>query len=136
MVKRFLPEHDSFYDAASLQLLYDNGVTAQLYADWHTPEGCWTRGDGRIVATGTKGVLEARLAGDSEKLQEPTLTIMTHEHGRRKLEMVELETTITEDFLNRIAGKPSIIGHHDIVSAMREAIAADESALHHLRARQ
>lgn len=129
LLKRILPEHPTFYDAASLQLLYESGVTAQLYADWHTPDSCWTWGDGRIVLTGTRGVLEARLGGIGPEDATPSVTRMTHEQGLTSIALELPGRTITEDFLCRLAGEESIIDHQAIAVAMQEAIAADACAL-------
>lgn len=128
MLKRILPGYESFYDTAALQLLYGNGTAVQLYADWHTPNSCWTWGDGRIIVTGTKGILEARLSGEDGQHQEPVLTLMTHDQELRRLPPKEPPTTITADFLRRIAGERCLLRHEDIAAALQEAVAADREA--------
>jgi|GEM_PF-466844 len=134
--KHILPEYAEFNDTVSLQVLMRSGLTAQLYADWHTPDRSWTWGDGRIFVTGTDGFAELRLSGDPSTLTETSASASAEGDAvvlvtGRKQEMTRIplmkpERTITEDFVRRIDGKPSVIGHADIVAASLASIAADE----------
>ncbi|MBO9606749.1 MAG: Gfo/Idh/MocA family oxidoreductase [Paenibacillaceae bacterium] len=151
MAKRILPEHPDFYDAVMLQALMGGGTTAGLYADWHTPERSWTWGDGRIFVTGTEGTAELRLngdpfaraesgaggesdAGNAPKLaggaaaqEEALLLLTTHAEVAVRVPLQQPGHTITADFLRRIAGLPSCIGHGDIAAASRAVVDADAS---------
>ncbi len=126
MTKRLLPEHPGFYDSVNLQVLTEHGTTAQLYADWFTPAKSWTWGDGRIFVAGTEGVAELRLAGDPFVSKDALLLRITNQAEPAQVELIEPELSITADFLNRIAGKPSLITSHDIVIATEASIKADE----------
>jgi predicted dehydrogenase len=126
MGKHILPEYPDFYDVVSLQVLLQNQIVAQLYADWHTPDKSWTWGDGRIFVTGTKGFAELRLCGDPLVNQEAMLLLTTHLEGTVQVKLEQPSNTITEDFLLRIAGMASVITHEDILLASQAAINADE----------
>lgn len=127
MRKTIMPEYPDFYDAYSLQVQMDNGVLAQLYADWHHPEGSWTWGDCRIFVTGTKGVAELRLEGDPLIETEELLLLVTQERGLTKVPLDDLPAaTLAGDFLRRIEGTPAGIGHEDLYSASLAALQADE----------
>ncbi|MGN7455457.1 Gfo/Idh/MocA family protein [Paenibacillus pasadenensis] len=127
-VKRILPEHPDFYDAASLQVLMDNGLVAQLYADWHTPRQSWTWGDGRIFVAGTRGSAECRLAGDPLAIgaqAEPLLLTATHTEPFVQARL-DSPPSITADFLKRLEGGDSILTGEDILASVKAAIDADE----------
>ncbi|RXZ84685.1 gfo/Idh/MocA family oxidoreductase [Paenibacillaceae bacterium] len=129
-VKSSLPDRPGFYDAASLQVVMGNGVIAQLYADWYTPATSWTWGDGRIFVTGTEGFAELRLAGDpiAGAGTDELLLCATNQEPPRRLALEAAPCTITEDFLQRIAGKSSMIASADIIAAAKATIDADERA--------
>lgn len=127
MVKNILPEHPSFYDVAGVQVMMENNVTAQLYADWHTPEMSWTWGDGRIFVAGTKGFAELRLAGDPHVEKQPLLLTVTNEEGPTQVPLEHPSMTITADFLQRIDGKSSMITHNDILVATKDTLDADSA---------
>lgn len=135
MSKLILPEHPEFYDAAVMQVLMNNGLTSQLYADWHTPEKCWTWGDGRIFISGTKGTAEIRLEGEPLRADAGMLLYMNENEEWRLLEKDDFEPfdTISEDFLSRIAGGPHVLSHQDIIAASEAAVSADENAERILR---
>lgn len=127
MAKRILPEYPDFYDMASLQVLMEGNIVAQLYADWYTPTKSWTWGDGRIFVTGTDGFAELRLSGDPFIKQEALLLITTKFEAPIEVELEHPPVTITLDFLNRIEGAASsIVTTEDIVSAVEATIRADE----------
>ncbi|THF73409.1 Gfo/Idh/MocA family protein [Cohnella fermenti] len=126
MGKHILPEHPEFYDEVSLQVRMTKGVGAQLYADWHTPGRSWTWGDGRIFATGTEGFAELRLSGDPLVGLEPIVVSASFEKETARIAALAPEWSISEDFLRRIDGRPSIIGHSDIVAASLACVMADE----------
>ena len=132
MSKSMLPEHPTFYDAAGLQVVMDQGITAQLYADWHTPPTCWTWGDGRIFLTGTRGTAEIRLEGDPFLGQGGVALYMNAEKAWTRAEgsdaLAVTCASITEDFLSRIIGGPHVLSHRDILAATEATITADETA--------
>ncbi|MEK5059790.1 Gfo/Idh/MocA family protein [Paenibacillus sp. FSL H7-0326] len=131
MGKRILSQYPDFYDTAAVQIVLDGGVSAQLYADWHAPEKCWTWGDGRIFVTGTLGSAEIRLAGDpAAKLdgEEELLLMMTHEEPLQQVPLRMPPVRIVEDFINRIEGKPHEFTHEDLLAATRATLMADEQA--------
>jgi predicted dehydrogenase len=126
MGKHMLPEYPDFYDVVSLQVLLQNQVVAQLYADWHIPEKSWTWGEGRIFVTGTSGFAELRLSGDPLVGEEAMLLLTTHSEGTMQMKLEEPRTTITDDFLLRIAGMESVVTHDDILLASQATIEAQE----------
>ncbi|MFK7693992.1 Gfo/Idh/MocA family protein [Paenibacillus sp. HJGM_3] len=132
MTKTILPEHPDFYDTACAQVLLTGGTLAQLYADWHTPDKSWTWGDCRIFVSGTAGCAELRLCGDpsvASAANEELLLRVTNASAFERIDLPTPATTITEDFLNRLEGRDSIIGHRDILEACRAAVSADERAV-------
>jgi predicted dehydrogenase len=127
--KKLLPEHPTFYDTANLQVHMQGGLIAQLYADWHTPEKSWTWGDGRIFVTGTEGFAELRLMGDPFVSEEPLMLCITHREAPVRVDLQRPTATISEDFVNRVNGKPSFISQEDVLRAMRATIEADEQSI-------
>jgi predicted dehydrogenase len=130
IAKHSMPEHPTFYDTASAQVMMSNGLIAQLYTDWHTPKLSWTWGDCRLFITGTDGCAELRLSGDPsvEQLGELYFQIT----GSEPFKSQELSTPalhITEDFLARIDNKASVLTVKDIVEACRATVLADENAV-------
>ncbi|WP_409341338.1 Gfo/Idh/MocA family protein [Paenibacillus sp. MBLB4367] len=123
--KNILPEHPTFYDAASLLVRLEGDIVAQLYADWHTPEKSWTWGDGRIFVTGTQGFAELRLEGDPSIGHRQLLLQVTNESEQRQIEPEQPPFTITEDFLKHIAGKPHVITHDAILKSTWDTLQAD-----------
>lgn len=123
--KTILPEQPSFYNSASLQVLMEDGIVAQLYADWHTPAGSWTWGDGRIFVTGTESFVELRLQGDPLVGREPVVIRSTDGKSVQMLPALQPPCTITEDFMRRICGEVGIVTHEDIVKATEATIGAD-----------
>jgi hypothetical protein len=106
----------------------ENRLVAQLYADWHTPDKSWTWGDGRIFVTGTAGFAELRLSGDPFVKRESLMLRTTDLEAPLQVTLEMPPVTITEDFLNRTDGKPSILTGEDIMLATKAAIGADEQA--------
>lgn len=128
MAKTILPEYPDFYDVSCLQVRMNNGVLAQLYADWHTPAKSWTWGDCRIFVSGTKGAAELRLEGDPLVDTGELLLKVTDEQEMTRVPLDDMDdSTICGDFLNRIEGKPANITHEDIYKAALATIQADSS---------
>lgn len=128
VTKNILPEHETFYDVVNLQVLLEDGILCNLYADWHTPDQSWTWGDCRIFITGTKGTYELRLSGDPLVTKDELMIRITHEEPIQKVSYEKAPRTITEDFLARIKGKEALIQHEDILKATRNTFEADEIA--------
>lgn len=126
--KRILPEYPTFCDAASLQVLLGGGITAQLYADWHTPEASWTWGDGRIFVAGTNGCAELRLEGDPFLSKGPLFIQVTNDAPARAVEPAIAPLTLSKDFLNRIEGRSAVLTANDVLQACKAAVEADEAA--------
>lgn len=129
LTKSILPEYPDYYDVAAVQSVMSGGVVAQLYADWHTPEKCWSYGDLRIFVTGTSGSAEIRLTGDPSVGQEELLFTVMNDRPFAKIPLQTVPSTVTEDFLLRIEGRPHTITHRDLLSASRAAVEADEAAV-------
>ncbi|WP_217593295.1 Gfo/Idh/MocA family protein [Cohnella sp. GbtcB17] len=128
MAKTILPEHPGFYDAAALNARLADGTIAQLYADWHTPAGSWTWGDGRIFAVGTEGTAELRSQGDPWGSREPMLLMSS---GMEALHLVPLRQPpvhLYADFANRLRGEASVLSGEDVLLASEAAVDADERA--------
>lgn len=129
MGKQILPEYPEFYDTAAVQVEMDAGTVAQLYADWHAPEKCWTWGDGRIFVTGTKGSAEIRLAGDPVVSGKgELLLVMTHDQELREVPLISPGINVSEDFLRRACGQSHEFTHEDLLAATRATLLADEQA--------
>lgn len=126
MFKNVLPEHPTFYDLASLQILMKNHVLANLYADWHTPGKSWTWGDGRIFVVGTKGNAELRLYGDPLVSQDGLMLCVTNQEPYRQIDIESPPYSLMEDFIRRIDGEPGLITHDDILIATEATLQADE----------
>lgn len=126
MGKNILPEYPDFFDTACMQVIMQNDVIAQLYADWHTPDKSWTWGDCRIFVAGTKGTAELRLQGDPMISERPFMLTVTNQESQAIVELTKPSFTISEDFRNRIHGKQSLITHKDILLATEATIVADE----------
>ncbi|GGD50243.1 Gfo/Idh/MocA family protein [Paenibacillus nasutitermitis] len=136
MSKAILPQYPSFYDGAGLQVMLEEGITSELYADWHSPEGCWTWGDGRIFITGTKGTMELRLEGDPLAGSTAGMLLMTTDkEALRQIETDAPSGSVTADFLNRLEGKPHLLTHRDILAASEAAVDSDERAERVIRSR-
>ncbi|MBB6734319.1 Gfo/Idh/MocA family protein [Cohnella zeiphila] len=127
MTKSILPEHPHFYDSAAVQALTENGTTAQLYADWHTPAKSWTWGDCRLFATGTRGSAEIRLEGDPLVAREEILIAVTDAREPARIALPDPGATLSEDFLRRIAGEPGCMDESDILAASEAAIRTDRN---------
>ncbi|WP_240468633.1 Gfo/Idh/MocA family oxidoreductase [Gracilibacillus sp. YIM 98692] len=128
MAKNILPEHPSFYDAAGLQIVMNDGVTSQLYADWHTPDKSWTWGDCRIYVVGTQGVAEIRLEGDPFISEDDLLLQVSDKEELSEIPKITPPFTLTEDFLYRIRGEKGMLGHQDLLAATEVTVYADEQA--------
>ncbi|MOA58529.1 hypothetical protein D3C78_1829440 [compost metagenome] len=75
--------------------------------------------------TGTKGFAELRLVGDPGISTEPLVLTVTNEEEWRITPLEKPGTNITEDFLMRIDGKPSLLTHDSIWKASLATIEAD-----------
>ncbi|MEF7439550.1 Gfo/Idh/MocA family oxidoreductase [Paenibacillus lautus] len=127
LAKHILPEYPTFYDAAGVQVFMAGGITAQLYADWHTPAGSWTWGDGRIFITGTRGMAEIRLEGDPLLSSDEVALVITDQE-LRSLPLTPPAFSLSQDFLNRVEGEAGLITHDDIYKASEATVTADEGA--------
>lgn len=126
--KNILPEYPRFYDVSSLQIVTDNGIICNLYADWYTPNESWTWGDCRLFVVGTKGTFELRLTGDPLISKDELLIRVTDEEAISLIKYNDIPQTITADFINRIQGKNSLVNHEDILSATKATLDADDQA--------
>ncbi|MGG3283245.1 Gfo/Idh/MocA family protein [Paenibacillus solani] len=127
MAKHILPEYPTFYDTAGVQVIMNGGITAQLYADWHTPAGSWTWGDGRIFITGTLGIAEIRLEGDP-LLSSDEVLLVINEQELRSMPLASPPFSLAQDFLSRIEGEDCMISFDDIYKASEATVKADEGA--------
>lgn len=125
MGKTILPEHETFYNTASLQVVMEGSVVAQLYADWHTPSRSWTWGDGRIFVTGTEGFAELRLQGDPLVQDAAVMIQLTNDAPAALLSLEQPPWSISADFIRRMDGQPSMISHNDILKTTEATILAD-----------
>ncbi|MUG70360.1 Gfo/Idh/MocA family protein [Paenibacillus validus] len=123
--KTILPEHPTFYNTASVQVVMEDCIVAQLYADWHTPGKSWTWGDGRIFVTGTEGFAELRLQGDPFVREESIMIQLTNGEPAVLVPLLSPPCTITEDFIRRIQGLDSLLTHNDILKTTEATIKAD-----------
>lgn len=128
MSKSILPEYPGFYDAAQLLVTMEDGLVAQLYADWHTPDGSWTWGDCRIFVTGTEGSAELRLQGDPLVSREPAFLLTTRSQELHQVPLLRPPAGTIKDFVNRTKGKPSMLSGEDVLRASSAAVLADERA--------
>lgn len=131
--KSILPEYPDFYDAASVQVVMEDGTSAQLYADWHTPANNKDGRYSRIVIAGTEGYAEYGVAYDAEEGKDKTYVRITRgdgsdQYGTLLKPDVENATAIS-DFLDRVEGKSGQFTHRDIIAASRATIEADEQAI-------
>lgn len=129
MGKTILPEHATFYNTASMQVVMEDSVVAQLYADWHTPSRSWTWGDGRIFVTGTEGFAELRLQGDPLVQEASVMIQLTNDAPAALMPLEPPPCSISADFIRRIEGEPSTISHDDILKATEATIIADGLAV-------
>lgn len=129
MSKNILFEYPDFFDLVQLQVLLDEEIPVQLYADWHTPSASWTWGDGRVFITGTKGCAELRLQGDPYISSDPLLIYTSHEQQTRIIDLPNISTNISEDFVSRLKGEPHFITHKDILMATLATLKADRCAI-------
>lgn len=128
IAKNGYPEHPDFYDSTGIHVYMEDGVTAQLYADWYTAAGSWTWGDCRIFVTGTKGSAELRLSGDPLIAKEGLFLLVTDSQAMRRVVPEKSPSTIIEDFLGRLQGLPARLTHGDILKASQAVLDADRQA--------
>lgn len=126
--KTVLPEYPTFYNTVYLQVVLEDCVVAQLYADWHTPDRSWTWGDGRIFATGTEGFAELRLQGDPFVQEDSVMIQLTNQESAARVPLIHPPCSITEDFIRRIQGQAAILTHKDIMITTEATITADAQA--------
>jgi predicted dehydrogenase len=118
-------KYPDFYDSVHTVVKMKDGTIATLEADWWTPDGYWSWGDGRIFCTGTLGKAEIFTTG-VEDHREPCGRLVTKDKGIYMFENIKPPVTITEDFLNRIEGKKNvIITGKDILDATLDTLKAD-----------
>lgn len=119
--------YPDLYDDARLLVQMENGVTAALMADWWTPAAYPCFGDERIVCTGTKGRCVAYLTGEPRLHPEPFLTLSTETAREDILSPLPASRGLMEDFLEQLAGRPSIVTQEDVFKATYETLAADHT---------
>ncbi|TMV51388.1 Gfo/Idh/MocA family oxidoreductase [Paenibacillus mesophilus] len=133
MSKSILPEYPDFYDAASVQVVMEDGTSAQLYADWHTPANNKDGRFSRIVITGTEGYAEYGVVYDADEGKDKTYVRITRGDGPDQygtlLKPDAAIASAVSDFLDRVEGKPGQFKHRDIIAASRATIEADEQAI-------
>lgn len=127
--KNILPQYPDFYDVTTAQIVLEGGIVAQLYADWHTPEACWTWGDCRIFIVGTKGSAELRMSGDPAVDDGELMFRMTHDEPFVRVEAESARLTMSGDFINRIEGRACRAGHDDLYLSSKATVEADERAV-------
>jgi len=127
--KNILPEYPHFYDVTTAQIVLEGGGVAQLYADWHTPEACWSWGDCRIFVVGTRGSAELRMSGDPAVDMGELMFSMTHDQPFARVDTVKESLTMCGDFINRIEGRPSRVSHRDLLLVSQATVEADERAV-------
>jgi hypothetical protein len=88
-------------------------------------EKSWTWGDCRIFVTGTKGMAKIRLEGDPLVTADELLLKVTDEEKLAQTALDSVSASVTEDFLNRIAGRAPYISTYDILRASEATIRAD-----------
>ena len=121
------PGYPQLYDDAKLLVAMKNGVTAVLTADWWTPDAYPCFGKGRIICTGTLGKAEVYTTGEP-LIQEKQFVIFSTSSIREEIvPCVFPPKNLMEDFLDRIAGRPSLITGEDIYKATWESLAADRN---------
>jgi hypothetical protein len=87
------------------------------------------RGDCRIFVTGTEGSAELRLSGDpSSAANEELYFQITHGEPFVRVMPEAVPVSITQDFVNRIEGRASLLTHRDVIEASRATLLADENA--------
>ncbi|MDF2723155.1 MAG: oxidoreductase [Paenibacillus sp.] len=136
MSKTILPEYPDFYDTASVQAVLADGTTAQVYADWHTPDSSSNDLLGRMMIVGTEGYAEYGYSYDPAAGKERTQLRITRHDGSVKDKSCEAQTgtgTALTDFLARVEGKPAVISHEDIVKVSRATVEADEQSIRYNR---
>ncbi|SDM82735.1 Predicted dehydrogenase [Paenibacillus sp. yr247] len=126
--KTMLPEYPTFYNTTNLQVVMEDCIVAQLYADWHTPVRSWTWGDGRIFATGTEGFAELRLQGDPFVKEDGIMIQLTNQEPAELVPLIDPPCSITEDFIRRIQGQDAILTQEDIMKTTEATITADGQA--------
>lgn len=133
LAKNILPEYPDFYDVASVQAVLDDGATAQLYADWHTPANNTDGRFCRIVVAGTEGYAEWSVGHDASDGKNRAQLRITRGDAPDQQGIVEAPdaavASAISDFLDRVDGRPGTFTHNDIIAASRAAVEADERAV-------
>jgi predicted dehydrogenase len=129
LVKNGYNEYPEFYDCARVSLIADGHITADLKADWFMPNAFDLWGDGRIFVTGTKGRAEVRSAGDVIGKAGPFLMLATNTSKAERCDILKVQTSLSEDFLNQINGKPYRLTAQDIYQCNSDVIKIDAASL-------
>lgn len=119
--------YPQLYDDAKLLARMENGVTATLAADWWTPEGYPCFGNGRIVCTGTLGRCEVYTTGEPLIRESEFAVLSTGTIPEKIIAGTVPEKNLIEDFLERVAGRPSLITAGDIRKATWDSLLADRN---------
>lgn len=130
MIQHTNHESPGFADYAQVNLRTENSVTALLKTDWLMPEGFATWGDGRIFATGSKGRVEIRSAGDVLGSPGPFITLTTHDQPPGRLKALNPPWTLSEDFVRNIEGNFSILSQEDILRCSETVLSIRANATH------
>ena len=125
--KSILKEKKNFYDNCQFYLQSKNGVSGYLRVDWHMTDSHWSWGDIRIFCTGSEGYLEARVTGDP-LTREPQIILFEEGKETREVEIESEDDTVIYDFLSRVKGKKSLIGHREILEATKMTVDFDQEA--------
>ena len=115
------------YDDAKLLILMDNGITAIMATDWWTPDAYPCFGNGRILCTGTRGKCEVYTTGEPLFRKGEFAILSTQTAAEEIVTNITPGKNMMEDFLERVAGRPSIITSQDILRTTWDSLVADQS---------
>ena len=122
------PADTDFGDIGTVLARLSTGTTGIVRTDWFTPETSPVHGDTRFIVTGTKGMLEARTAGDlwSGKENRPSeLLLMSNDRPPCKVDLVPPENNLVQDFVQSIrCGTERYLSNTDVFEATRATLMA------------
>jgi predicted dehydrogenase len=127
LVNREGAGNPDFYDNAQMNVLLEGNITASLKSDWFMPEAVSSWGDGRIFATGSKGRVEIRTAGDVLSPDGPFLLFASHERKPERLKADRPPVGLCEDFINRIRNLPHAVTSRDILRCSETVLKMDDA---------
>ncbi len=85
------PDSPGFEDFGEASLVADNGVSGYIRADWCTPAGLSTWGDGRTMILGTRGYIELRKTVDIARARTADNLYLVDDKGEQLLHPSEAE---------------------------------------------